>query len=122
MAIITLASNGERIHVEDGETILSGLFKAGFAYTVGCRRGGCGVCKVDVTEGSITHNRPVADSVITPEELSCGTCLSCRAVPDQDVTIRMRDRSLRIINPLLRQINDKARERAEAGSTAPKEL
>ncbi len=123
MPTITVAPSGERIHVADGETLLSGLYDAGYAYTVGCRRGGCGICKLDVEDGSFSYNRPVADTVLTAEERTDGTCVSCRAVPTSDVTIRMRDTSLRLINPLLRQINQKARDRAEAHrSTAPKEF
>jgi CDP-4-dehydro-6-deoxyglucose reductase len=111
---------GEVVYLEPGDTILGGLFKAGYAYTVGCRRGGCAICKVDLLEGEFAYNRPVADSVITEEESTDGTCRSCRAVPASDVTIEMRDSCLRLVNPFLRQINEKARLSAEvlaAGTT-----
>lgn len=115
---VTIQPSGEEIYLAPGETVLAGLYKAGFAYTVGCRRGGCGICKIDVTDGDFTYNRPVAESVVSEEERTDGTCLSCRAVPESDITIEMRDGSLRLINPLLRQINDSARARALASSTA----
>ena len=122
MVTIRVSPSDEQVHVNDGDTILSGLYGAGYAYTVGCRRGGCGVCKVDVLEGDIAYCRPVADTVISDEEHAEGTCLSCRAVPSSDLTIRMRDGSLRLVNPLLRQVNQKAHDRAGASGTAPKEL
>lgn len=56
----------------------------------------------------------VADTVLSPTERTTGTCLSCRAVPTEDVTIAMRGEELRLINPLLRSINERARQRAEA--------
>ncbi|WP_370891412.1 2Fe-2S iron-sulfur cluster-binding protein [Janibacter sp. GXQ6167] len=118
MPTVTIQPSGEEIYLAPGETVLAGLYKAGFAYTVGCRRGGCGICKIDVTDGDFTYNRPVAESVVSEEERTDGTCLSCRAVPESDITIEMRDGSLRLINPLLRQINDSARARALASSTA----
>lgn len=120
MPIVTIHPTGEVIYLEPDETVLSGLYKAGYAYTIGCRRGGCAICKVDCHEGSFTYNRPVADSVITAEESSDGTCLSCRAVPDSDITIELRGENVRLVNPFLRQLNDKARQRAEqyAASTA----
>lgn len=121
MATIIVQPSGTEIHISPDDTVLAGLQQAGYAYTVGCRRGGCGICKVDVLEGSFTYNRPVADSVITAEERTDGTCLSCRAVPDADLTIQMRDASLRLVNPLLGQLNAKARERARVASTAPEE-
>lgn len=121
MTTIIVQPSGTEIHVDPGETVLAGLQKAGYAYTVGCRRGGCGICKIDVLSGRFSYNRPVADSVITEEERSDGTCLSCRACPEGDLTIQMRDASLRLVNPLLSQLNEKALERARVASTAPEE-
>ena len=114
MPNLTIHPTGEVIYLEPGETVLGGLYKAGFAYTIGCRRGGCAICKVDVLDGDFSYDHPVADSVISDQERTDGTCLSCRAVPDSDLTIEMRDSCLRLVNPFLRQINDKARLRAEA--------
>ena len=121
MGTIIVQPSGTEIHISPDDTVLAGLQKAGYAYTVGCRRGGCGICKVDVLEGSYTYNRPVADSVLSEQERADSTCLSCRAVPDEDLTIQMRDASLRLVNPLLGQLNAKARERARTASTAPEE-
>jgi CDP-4-dehydro-6-deoxyglucose reductase len=115
---VTVHPTGEVIYLQPGETVLSGLYTAGYAYTVGCRRGGCAICKVDVREGSFSYNRPVADSVVSAEERTDGTCLSCRAVPDSDLVIEMRDECVRLVNPFLRQINEKARLRAEAALAA----
>lgn len=121
MTTIIVQPTGTEIHIDPGETVLSGLQKAGYAYTVGCRRGGCGICKIDVLSGTFSYNRPVADSVLSGEERADGTCLSCRACPTEDLTIQMRDASLRLVNPLLGQLNAKARERARAARTAPEE-
>lgn len=114
MPTLTIHPTGEVIHLEPGETVLEGLYKAGYAYTIGCRRGGCAICKVDAHEGTFSYNRPVADSVVSDQERADGTCLSCRAVPDSDLTIEMRGECVRLVNPFLRQINEKARLRAEA--------
>ncbi len=119
MPVVTIRPSGEEIWLEPEETILSGLYKAGYAYTIGCRRGGCAICKVDCHGGTFTYNRPVADTVITDGEREDGTCLSCRAVPECDVTIELRGEDVRLVNPFLRQINDRARQRAEALTAAP---
>ncbi len=37
---------------------VSRLYKAGFAYAVGCRRGGCAVCKVDCRSGQFDYDHP----------------------------------------------------------------
>lgn len=112
MPHVSIPALDEVVHLEPDETVLSGLYKAGYSYTVGCRRGGCGICKLDVLAGDFTYNRPVAESVVSADERTDGTCLSCRAVPDSDLTIQMRTSDLRLVNPILRQINARARERA----------
>ncbi len=117
MPTVTVHPTGEVIYVEPGETVLGGLYKAGYAYTVGCRRGGCAICKVDLLSGTVNYNRPVADDVLTADERARGVCLTCRAVPDSDITIEMRDETLRLVNTLLRQINERARERADSLAT-----
>lgn len=114
MPNVSIPALDEVIYLEPDETLLSGLYKAGYSYTVGCKRGGCGICKVDVLDGDFSYNRPIAETVISADERTDGTCLSCRAVPDSDVTIQMRDDEARLVNPFLRQINEKARLRAEA--------
>lgn len=114
MPTITIHPTGEVIHLQPEETVLSGLYKAGYAYTVGCKRGGCGVCKVDCHTGEFSYNRPIADTVISADERHDGTCLSCRAVPETDITIELRGESVQLVNPFLHRINDKARQRAEA--------
>jgi CDP-4-dehydro-6-deoxyglucose reductase len=116
MPIITVDPTGEEIHLPEGETVLGGLFAAGYAYTVGCRRGGCGVCKVDLLEGRVTYDHVVADEVLASEEREAGVCLTCRAVPDTDVTVRFRTGSLRLVQPLLRSINEKSRLRSAASA------
>jgi CDP-4-dehydro-6-deoxyglucose reductase len=114
MPNVTVHPSGEVIYLDPDETVLSGLYKAGYAYAIGCRRGGCAVCKVDCLSGQFDYDHPVAETVLTARERSDGTCLTCRAVPDGDITIEMRDEDLRLINPFLRQINEKARLRAES--------
>jgi ferredoxin len=98
---VTVQPDGVVVELKDGETVLEGLYRSGYAYRTGCRRGGCGICKVDLRGGSVTYNRTIASTVLTDEEREDGTCLSCRAVPDGDVVIELRDEHLRRTNPLL---------------------
>ncbi|MFN8169564.1 MAG: 2Fe-2S iron-sulfur cluster-binding protein [Candidatus Nanopelagicales bacterium] len=87
-----------RIHVQGtevditsypGETVLDALKRTGNAIRVGCRRGGCAICKVEVVEGSYEYTRPIADKVLTDEEVERGTCLTCRAVPTSDLVVSL---------------------------------
>ena len=118
MPTVTIHPTGEVIYLEPGETVLSALYPAGFAYTVGSRRGGCAICKVDCRSGQFRYDHPVADTVLTEDEHLDGTCLTCRAVPDTDITIELRGENVRLVNTFLHMINDKARQRAEAHAAA----
>lgn len=101
MPVVTVQPGGEQVPIGDGETVLAGLFRAGYAYTVGCRRGGCGICKADLRRGSVSYRKTIATAVLTDAERADGACLTCRAVPDGDVTIALRAGALRRANPFL---------------------
>ena len=114
MPTVTVHPSGEMIYLDSDETLLSGLYRAGYAYAIGCRRGGCAVCKVDCLSGQFHYDHPIAETVLRSDEQADGTCLTCRAVPDGDITIEMRNEDLRLINPFLRQLNELARLRAKS--------
>ncbi len=85
-----------------GEPILDTLRRSGYSHRFGCRRGGCGVCKIDLVAGATTDNAPVSDAVLTADERAAGVRLTCRAVPDGDITLRVReDDKLRCVSSFL---------------------
>jgi CDP-4-dehydro-6-deoxyglucose reductase len=75
----------------DAETVLGAVMRSGFRYRFGCRRGGCGICKVRLILGEVRYERPVAASVLSDEERAVGVCLSCRAVPITDVIVELQE-------------------------------
>jgi hypothetical protein len=88
----------ESMPVRDGETILAAMVRSGFLYRFGCKRGGCGVCKVHI--------------------VAVGVCLSCRAVPLTDVVIELQEGDRLILaSPLLRDAAKRAaaREKEHSG-------
>ncbi|GAA1703495.1 2Fe-2S iron-sulfur cluster-binding protein [Propioniferax innocua] len=99
--MIRVEPNGVEIPAGEDDTIMGALNKHGYTFLVGCRRGGCGICKVQVLEGEIEHNRPIAESALNTEERGEGVCLGCRAVPQGDVRIALLKSALRVTNPLL---------------------
>lgn len=114
MPVVTIQPDGENIPAREGETILEALKNSGYSYRVGCRRGGCAICKIDLLSGTVSYNRPVAANVLTEEEKAEGTCLSCRAVPEEDVVIQLRDERVRLTNRMLRDIRLKQYEKEAA--------
>lgn len=103
MPTVTVLPEGVTVPLAAGETVLEGLYRAGYAYRTGCRRGGCGVCKVTLVRGEVEYHRTIAATVLAPDERSSGVCLTCRAVPTGDgITIALRDDdTLRRTTPLL---------------------
>lgn len=99
--MLTVEPNGVSMPVDPDETIMAALKRHGYSYLFGCRRGGCGICKVQVVEGEIEHNRAIAESCLSPEERADNVCLGCRAVPQGDVRIVLLKSTLRVTNPLL---------------------
>lgn len=99
------------------ETILAALHRAGHAVSVGCRRGGCGVCKVDLAAGDVDYTRPVADTVLTAEERADGVCLPCRAVPVTDVEVALREDATHTTNALLTLYRSLVHQPAPVGAT-----
>ncbi len=102
MPRLTVNDTDVDVALRPGETILGGLQRAGYAATSGCRRGGCGICKFIVVEGSVSYQEVVAETVLTPEERREGVCLICRAVPEVDTALALRpDTSVRCVAPFL---------------------
>ncbi|MFY0676046.1 MAG: 2Fe-2S iron-sulfur cluster binding domain-containing protein [Neptuniibacter sp.] len=53
---------------------------------VGCRGGGCGVCKIKVIEGEFTSKR-MSKAHISEQDLEEGIVLACRIFPASDMKI-----------------------------------
>ncbi|ATG48126.1 ferredoxin [Celeribacter ethanolicus] len=53
---------------------------------VGCRKGGCGACRVKVTKGSYTAEKS-SRTHVTEEEAAEGYALACRISPRSDLEL-----------------------------------
>ncbi len=91
MSEVTVLPDEVRITAAEGETVLAALGRAGLRYRIGCRRGGCGICKLQLVGGEVRYDRPVSESVLSDDERVEGVCLSCRAVPITNVLIELQE-------------------------------
>ena len=55
---------------------------------VGCRGGGCGVCKVEVLSGQFTA-RPMSQDHVSREDAQAGRVLACRIYPASDLSVKV---------------------------------
>jgi len=84
---ITVEETGESFPCNEKKHLLAGMLQLGKkGIPVGCRSGGCGVCKVKVLAGQYTTKKMSRDHV-TEEEESQGIVLACRVFPQSDVVL-----------------------------------
>jgi ferredoxin len=91
MPDVTILPDGVHLVTLPDETLLRALSRAGLRYRVGCKRGGCGICKVQLLLGEVRYERPIAASVLSDDERVEGICLSCRAVPLTNIVIELQE-------------------------------
>jgi ferredoxin len=97
---VTVEPSAVTVALRPGEALLDGLRRHGYSHRHGCRRGGCGQCKIDVLAGEIDYDAVVSDDVLPAAERAAGTALSCRAIARSGpITIALRDETLRCFFP-----------------------
>jgi ferredoxin len=73
--------------VRDGRTLLDAIPRRLDApIQVGCRGGGCGVCRVRVLDGEYVTKR-MSRRFVTEEDEADGFALACRLFPSSDLTV-----------------------------------
>lgn len=86
--VVTPDGTAVRFPVTEGKPILNPLVgKADAPIGVGCRGGGCGICRVQVLQGRYQTRRMSRRHVSEDEERS-GVALSCRLLPSSDLIVR----------------------------------
>ncbi len=86
---ITIDDTGESYRCVDYRSVLHGMEALGRkGIPVGCRSGGCGVCKVQVVDGSYA-GRVMSRAHVSEQEEAEGCVLSCRIQPTSDLHIRV---------------------------------
>jgi ferredoxin len=83
---IHVQPDNRTIQSKEGQSILDTASRNGVKIKVGCKGGGCGICKIKVLEGDVERGIS-SRSVLSPEEIEQGYALSCQAQPKSDVVI-----------------------------------
>tara|TARA_B100001939_G_scaffold333021_1_gene332570 strand:- start:3295 stop:3645 length:351 start_codon:yes stop_codon:yes gene_type:complete len=98
---IAIEGVGEKIPCPRDRSVLVAMEARGLArIPVGCRGGGCGICKIRVVSGDYRTGRMAACHV-TEEERRQGYVLACRLYPNSDLIIRLRTKNRGVITPAL---------------------
>lgn len=84
---VCIQDSGEHYACGEHKSLLLGMVALGKkGIPVGCRSGGCGVCKVQVLSGEV-DTRVMSRAHVSLEEQAQGIVLACRAQPRSDITL-----------------------------------
>lgn len=75
-------------HLKEGQSLLAALERSRINCNVqvGCRGGGCGVCRVRVLSGTF-RRKAMSKTHINEDDLRSGVMLACRVFPESDMEI-----------------------------------
>ena len=78
---VVIEETGESYRCSPQESLLVGMERLGKkGIPVGCRGGGCGVCKVEITDGSF-KKKVMSREYVSVEDEAAGRVLACRVMP-----------------------------------------
>lgn len=84
---ISIEDTGETYRCAATETLLDGMARLGKkGIPVGCRGGGCGVCKVQVIDGTF-RRKVMSREHVSVEDEAAGRVLACRVLPESDIRL-----------------------------------
>jgi ferredoxin len=87
---VTIADTGETYRCRTTESLLDGMQHTGkCGIPVGCRGGGCSVCKVAIVTGSYRQFRPMSREYVDDADLAAGRVLACCVQPLTAVTLEV---------------------------------
>lgn len=94
---VTIEETGEVYRCSADESLLGGMERLGKrGIPVGCRCGGCGVCKVRIGQGNY-QKRVMSREHVTPEEEARGVVLACRVRPLSDIRLSVVGRMKKML-------------------------
>ena len=86
---ILIADTGERFACGDDENVLKAMERLNRrGIPVGCRGGGCGVCKVKICRGNYSA-RKMSRAHVSVDEEAGGIGLACRVYPASDLELQV---------------------------------
>ncbi len=85
---IAVEAVGRSFHCREGQSVLQAMMAVGRqVLPVGCRSGGCGVCRVEVVSGDFDTGTMSA-AHISQADRARGIVLACQLYPRSDLRLR----------------------------------
>ena len=93
--VVRIEGSGETFACGGHEPVLSAMEQLRRrAIPVGCRNGGCGICKVRVIAGGYV-TRKMSRGVVTLEDEASGYVLACKLYPRSDLVVAVVGKAAR---------------------------
>ena len=87
---ITIAGLGERFSCKEDQNVLTAMERLGRKdIPVGCRGGGCGICRVQVLGDAKYRTLKMSRAQVTEKDEAEGICLACKLIPEDDLTVAL---------------------------------
>lgn len=95
---VTVEGSDREITCLDNEALLLAMERQGYATVpIGCRQGGCGICKIRVTEGEFETGK-MSVRHVTQEDRKDNFSLACKTFPKSDLKFAVVKRKNQVIN------------------------
>lgn len=97
---VLITDTSEVVTCSSGQNVLAGMEQLGRkGIPVGCRGGGCGVCKVRVLTGEYDTGR-MSRAYVSQEEQGDGVALACKLYPKSDLELQVLGKMLRAVTSI----------------------
>jgi len=88
---ISIAGSDRQFSCQPSQTLLQAAERAGApSIPIGCRGGGCGVCKVQIIQGNYQSSK-MSRAHISADDEAAGIVLACCIRPESDIQLRLLD-------------------------------
>lgn len=86
---VLIVDHDLRFQCAADQSLLRGMERvAAKAIPVGCRNGGCGICKIEILSGAYRRGL-MSRACVSAEAAEQGVALACRVFPEGDLTVRV---------------------------------
>ncbi len=88
--VIVVENSGEQFSCAAGRDVLRAMEQLGRkGIPVGCRGGGCGVCRVQVVGNGRYRTGKMSRAQVPQEAEARGVCLACKLFPESDLRLKV---------------------------------
>ena len=84
-----MCDSGNSFFCKEGQNVLLAMERLGYkGIPVGCRGGGCGICRVQILGDGKFRTKKMSRAHISADDEAKGICLACKLIPESDLKIR----------------------------------